>query len=59
MHKKNMKKKLEEFGAGKGGRRKEGKEGEKSYRTFTNLIKSRKSKGNKMDGKEKPWKHLV
>lgn len=54
MNQKNMKKKLDEFGAGKGERRIEEKEGAKSYRTFINLIGSRKIKVNKMDGKQKP-----
>lgn len=55
MNQKNMKKKLDEFGAEKGeGRRREEKEGAKSYRTFINLIGSRKIKVNKMDGKQKP-----
>lgn len=54
MNQKNMKKKLDEFGAGKRGRRREEKEGEKSFRMFTNLTGSRKIKADKMDGKQKP-----
>ena len=55
MNQKNMKKNLDEFGAGKGGgRRREEKEGAKSYRTFINLIGSKKIKVNKMDDKQKP-----